>query len=202
MSTQRTVEQIVAEMRRVTVKAYEAYGWRVSPETILDWADALDAAHRGEAVDLRPSADEIRAEAIARMAHAGQKDTVTGADYIEHVERVVALVDDPDAKVVAWLHDVLEDSLEFTVFHLLNAGIPQRIVDAVLLLTRQPPYDYASYIDAIKESGDVLAIAVKRADLIDHLRPNCPERLRPRYERAIETLGGLDAALERTGAES
>jgi (p)ppGpp synthase/HD superfamily hydrolase len=50
------------------------------------------------------------AERIARKAHAGQMDTVTGADYITHVERVVALVEGDEAKAVAWLHDVVEDS--------------------------------------------------------------------------------------------
>jgi hypothetical protein len=31
---------------------------------------------------------------------------------------------------------------------------------------------------------------VKLADLKDHFRPNCPARLRPRYENAWKTLTG------------
>jgi len=126
------------------------------------------------------------AEQIARQAHEGQKDTVTGADYITHVERVVALVSD-EAKATAWLHDVLEDSC-WTEFDLRAAGISARTVSAVVWLTRTPPYDYATYIDRLIESGDALAIAVKIADLSDHLRPDCPSRLRTRYEKAMVVL--------------
>ncbi len=127
------------------------------------------------------------AEWFANEAHEGQKDTVTGEPYINHVQRVAEMVEGDDAKAVAWLHDVLEDSA-FTSRHLLAEGIPARIVVAVELLTRRPPYDYASYIESIKRSGDPLALAVKLADLRDHLQPNCPARLRPRYEKALARL--------------
>ena len=46
---------------------------------------------------------------------------------------------------------------------------------------------YEAYI-AVLASGNLLAIAVKLADLRDHLDPNCPAELRPRYERAIAVL--------------
>lgn len=36
--------------------------------------------------------------------------------------------------------------------------------------------------------GHEAAISVKLADLRDHLRPNCPEQLRPRYELALTVL--------------
>lgn len=128
------------------------------------------------------------AERIAREAHAGQKDTVTGADYITHIERVVAAVEGDDAKAVAWLHDVLEDCPTWTGGALNKAGIPGYIVEAVIELTRvsQQPYDH--YIRDLAISGNPLALAVKIADLRDHLRPNCPERLRPRYEAALKAL--------------
>jgi (p)ppGpp synthase/HD superfamily hydrolase len=135
------------------------------------------------------------AEAIARKAHDGQKDTVTGAPYITHVERVVSMLSRDDTKAVGWLHDVLEDS-NFTAAELLRAGISERVVDAVEILTRVDnntamiTQTYAQYIDSIKASRNLLALAVKLADLNDHLHPNCPARLRTRYEAAWQTLMG------------
>ena len=102
-------------------------------------------------------------------------------------------VDDGDPKAVAWLHDVLEDC-PITAVDLISSGVPPRIVDAVVLLTNTH-VTYADYIQHVKASGNKLAIQVKIADLWDHLRPNCPERLRPRYEKALVTLGIAEHAV-------
>jgi hypothetical protein len=130
------------------------------------------------------------AERIARQAHAGQTEESTGDDYIRHIERVVALVDGDEAKAVAWLHDALEDT-DVSEGELRRAGIPEPVIDAVRLLTRDTERDwrsYADYIEDIRDAENPLTLAVKLADLQDHLRPNCPERLRPRYEKALQTL--------------
>lgn len=58
---------------------------------------------------------------------------------------------------------------------------------------------YAHYISAIIESGNVIALKVKRADLLDHLSRNCPAHLRPRYEAALEAV---EAALHHKGGRS
>ena len=130
------------------------------------------------------------AEQIARKAHAGQVEQYGGHDYIVHVERVVALVDSPEAKAVAWLHDVLEDS-DMTHRDLQKAGISEPIVEAVLLLTRGSE-TYTEYIDILRAKKNPLALEVKIADLRDHLRDETldklPASLRRRYERALETL--------------
>jgi (p)ppGpp synthase/HD superfamily hydrolase len=130
------------------------------------------------------------AELIARYAHHGQKEKLTGDDYIHHVERVVAKVEGNEAKTVAWLHDVMEDS-GLLYSDLERAGISDKTVEAVFLLTRVPSETYAEYIFRLRASGNALAIYVKLADLEDHLRPGCPEGLRHRYEVA---LGILEAA--------
>lgn len=137
---------------------------------------------------LAPPATELQiAERIARAAHDGQKDTVTGADYITHVERVVALVDGDQAKAVAWLHDVLEDTT-ISASVLAESGISPDVLEAVRLLTRDGVETYGEYIESLVTSKQPLAIAVKLADLRDHLQPTCPDRLRPRYERAVDLL--------------
>lgn len=140
------------------------------------------------------------AEQIARLAHDGQFDKFTPqTPYIQHVERVVALVDGADAKQVAWLHDVVEDT-RWTVGALQLAGVSQRIIDAVAILTRQQQSGqttYAEYIAAVKTSNNPLALAVKIADLKDHLRPEGIELMRPsmrmRYEAALVELMPLPA---------
>jgi hypothetical protein len=138
----------------------------------------------------KPSPFLLLAEDIAREAHAGQTEERTGDSYIKHVERVVDLVEGDNAKAVAWLHDVIEDSPN-TADDLLARGLPMRIVAAVALLTRHERTEtYADYIQNIKDRKDPLAIAVKLADLKDHFRPNCPARLHPRYENAWKTLTG------------
>ena len=130
----------------------------------------------------------VIAERIARAAHAGQTEQSTGDDYIHHIERVVAMVDGDPAQAVAWLHDVLEDTA-MTAADLRRAGISSRVVAAVWWLTRRECDSYPAYIERLKASGDPLALVVKIADLRDHLRPNCPPSLRPRYEAAWEALG-------------
>jgi (p)ppGpp synthase/HD superfamily hydrolase len=128
-----------------------------------------------------------RAERIARAAHAGQVDKV-GNDYILHVERVAGMVDGDEAKAVAWLHDVVEDT-PVTMADLRAEGFSKDILTALRLLTRTADeVSYAHYIEDIRDSGNPLAIAVKLGDLRDHLDPNCPDRLRPRYVKAIEVL--------------
>lgn len=136
------------------------------------------------------------AERIARQAHEGQQDTVTGAPYITHVERVVSIVAGGEhEQAAAWLHDVLEDS-DFTESELRRAGISWPVREAVVLLSRglfeADTRDYSEYINNIRTSKNRIALAVKLADLSDHLHANCPERLRPRYEAAWKALTGFD----------
>lgn len=127
--------------------------------------------------------------ALARRHHAGQTEESTGDPYEKHLERVAAFVFSDAAKIVAWLHDILEDT-PLIAADLRQAGIPQALVASVIILTRRSDETYAQYIERVANSNDRLALEVKLADLHDHLRPNCPERLRPRYERAVRFLTG------------
>lgn len=153
-----------------------------------DW-ERWNTDLRSGALTTRPASSVVEiAVRIAAEAHEGQRDTVTGEPYINHVARVAALVESTDAKAVAWLHDVVEDNPAWTLERLGAAGIPARLMPSVSLLTRRPACAYADYIDTIATSGDPLAVVVKLADIRDHLQPDCPERLRPRYEAALVRL--------------
>ena len=70
---------------------------------------------------------------IASDAHKGQVDKA-GVDYIQHPIYVASLVTDEKAKVVALLHDVIEDSA-YTLADLRARGFTEEIVTAVATLT-------------------------------------------------------------------
>jgi len=105
---------------------------------------------------------------FAIMAHSGQRDLV-GEPYVLHPLRVMLQMPDPESKIVAVLHDVLEDG-DFTRERLLQAGIGERLVAIVEMLTRRPDEKYPEYIERVAAHG--WARAVKLADLNDNLDPN------------------------------
>ena len=94
------------------------------------------------------------------------------------------------AKVVAFLHDIVEDTPATVedIEHMF--GI--RIAEAVDLLTRKKEDTYFDYIHKIATSGDKLAIEVKLADLADHLEKvdTLKPSLKKRYEKATLMLRG------------
>jgi (p)ppGpp synthase/HD superfamily hydrolase len=100
------------------------------------------------------------ADLVARMAHHEQVDKI-GMAYIEHPRTVASFVETEEEKVVALLHDVLEDS--FLTAEDLRPVFGDKITDTVVLLTKQEGEDYFAYIERIKE--DPLATKVKLADL-------------------------------------
>jgi (p)ppGpp synthase/HD superfamily hydrolase len=134
------------------------------------------------------------AEAIARDAHAAQVDKA-GNPYIGHVARVAARVAGADdAVATAWLHDVIEDT-NFTAEELRTRGIPDMVVDAVVLLTRVEGQDPEAYYSAV--AANALARAVKLADIADNSDPErlaklntaAADRLRAKYAHARAALG-------------
>lgn len=133
-----------------------------------------------------------QAEAIAREAHAGQVEKLTGSPYVEHLRRVVDLVNTDEEKAVAWLHDALEDT-NADVWKLERSDLPREVIDAVVILTRQAPMEsYADYIARVQGSRSQLARTVKLADLRDHLRAETldklPRSMRQRYELALQAF--------------
>lgn len=98
---------------------------------------------------------------LAAKAHAGQVDK-GGRSYMEHIAFVVAnTAPDPNAKVVAALHDIIEDT-DVSASQLLRM-FPRYICDPVFILTKMPRQTRSSYISKI--SLDRLACLVKLADL-------------------------------------
>lgn len=142
----------------------------------------------------------------AFVAHLGQVDG-QGKPYVGHPYRVARMVGDISsflgepllnnrvAKIVAILHDVVEDSgISFdNIREDLNFG--DDVIDALRLLTRQSNETYSDFIDRIVVSGNIYAIIVKIADIVDNLDPNRvltdrqkAVRLKARYELALTKL--------------
>jgi (p)ppGpp synthase/HD superfamily hydrolase len=135
-----------------------------------------------------------RAIAIALEAHAGQRDKA-GDPYILHPLRVMLGVTTSDERVVAVLHDVVEDST-WTLDDLREEGFIEEIVQAVDALSHR---EGESYDDFVRRSGACpLARRVKFADLEDNMNlsricgPTEGDHTRvERYRRALSILEAM-----------
>lgn len=107
-----------------------------------------------------------RALRIAAEAHEGQVDK-EGLPYILHPLRVMMLVEGDEARMVAVLHDVVEDTA-VTHDDLRRAGFSEPVLEAVRRVTHLPGESYADYVARCK--GDAIARRVKLADLSDNSR--------------------------------
>ena len=134
--------------------------------------------------------DLERALQIAVQAHAGQKDK-NGEAYIFHPIRVMMRCKHPGAKIVALLHDVVEDtSVSFE--QLEKEGFSAEVLSALRLVTHLPEVPYESYIDIIMT--DAIATEVKIADLEDN---SDIRRLREVDDRAVTRLRKYLSAYHR-----
>lgn len=107
------------------------------------------------------------AMSVCCNAHADQYD-FTGRPYAEHPMRLAARIpeDDTDAKIVALLHDVIEDT-PITIGKLDEMGFTQKQTDAITILTRQEGEDYEDYVRQV--ATNPLAKRIKLLDLEDNM---------------------------------
>lgn len=106
--------------------------------------------------------DAIR---LALDKHHGQTDK-SGAPYILHPLRVMAMMHADTERIVAILHDVVEDS-DVTLDNLREMGYSEEIVEAIDHLTRREGESYEAFIQRIKPHP--LAVRVKLGDLQDNM---------------------------------
>lgn len=107
----------------------------------------------------------FRARKICVDAHKGQKDKA-GEDYSHHPFRVAEKCQSINAKVVALLHDTIEDT-EVTVETLQKEGFSQEIIDGVLSVTKREGESYEDFVRRAAENP--LGREVKKADLEDNM---------------------------------
>jgi len=125
-------------------------------------------------------------------AHKDQTDKA-GVPYVFHPFHLAEQMTDELTVTAALLHDVVEDTA-LTFDDLLAMGIPERVTDALRLLTHDPAVPYMDYVRGVKT--DPIARAVKLADLrhnSDASRVDHPdERMLARWEKYRAAMAILE----------
>jgi (p)ppGpp synthase/HD superfamily hydrolase len=134
-----------------------------------------------------------RAIAIAATAHAGQVDK-GGAPYILHPLKVMMRMSSLEERIVAVLHDVVEDC-DISLDDLRQEGFSEDVLTAIAAVTKVPGESYEDFVE--RAGQNPIGRAVKLADLeenSDLSRIASPswedlERIE-KYRRAIARLRG------------
>ncbi|MBL0843120.1 HD domain-containing protein [Pseudomonas mediterranea] len=135
-----------------------------------------------------------KAIAISARAHEGQTDK-GGSPYILHPLKVMLRLAHHDERIVAVLHDVVEDT-RVTLADLRNEGFSEAVLAAIDSLTKREGETYQAFIE--RAGRDPLARRVKLADLaensdlsrLDRPSQNDLERVE-KYRKAAEYLSAL-----------
>ena len=114
-----------------------------------------------------------------------------GLPYFNHLFKVYENVSNYNEKIVALLHDIIEDT-NISIKDLEDFGYSENIVKSITYLTKKKGEYYPDYIDRIINSLDICALNVKLADLkhnmdinrIKNPTINDYERISKRYEPA------------------
>jgi len=138
--------------------------------------------------------DELLEKAIklAKKYHEGQVDK-GGAPYIEHPLRVMEGVESLDEKILAVLHDVLEDC-DVSKDKLIEEGLPEYLVEKLELLCKGKNEKYFDYIDRIKV--DQSTIHVKLSDLRDNMNLKRLKEVTEKDVKRLEKYKKAQAILE------
>ena len=102
-----------------------------------------------------------KAKHVCVKAHSGQFDK-GGSPYYQHPFAVADMCETEDEKIVAYLHDVVEDT-NITLHDLHNFGFSGKIVSAVNAITKRKGEEYRDYLYRVKTND--IARVVKLADL-------------------------------------
>jgi (p)ppGpp synthase/HD superfamily hydrolase len=141
-------------------------------------------------------------EDLAREAHGADLNPRNGELYFLHPTRVAAHavrltegLDPRDRTIVicaAWLHDVVEDT-DVDVATLRAAGVPEDVLEVVVLMTKRKGVSNVVYLAAI--AAHRLARLCKLADLADNTDPHRMAQLTPldRKTLAIKYTGYFTA---------
>ncbi|MBB3238857.1 (p)ppGpp synthase/HD superfamily hydrolase [Pseudomonas sp. Tn43] len=132
-----------------------------------------------------------RAIAIAAAAHEGQVDK-GGAPYILHPLSVMLRVNTLEERIVAVLHDVVEDcGISFD--DLRNEGFSETVLMAIASVTKVPDESYEAFIERVAQNpiGRVVKLAdlEENSDLSRIAQPSWEDLERvEKYRRAIGVL--------------
>ena len=127
-----------------------------------------------------------KAALICVTKHAGQRDKM-GQAYFQHPMRVAMRCTTDEEKIVALLHDTIEDT-DVTAEYLLAEGFPQSVVDGILSVTKREGENYEDFVARAKQNP--LGRVVKLHDLEDNLNALRLDRfdadMAARYNKYLE----------------
>jgi len=132
-----------------------------------------------------------RAIAIAATAHAGQVDK-GGAPYILHPLKVMLRMNSLEERIVAVLHDVVEDcGISFD--DLRKEGFSEAVLSAIESVTKVPGESYEDFVERAAQNpiGRVVKLAdlEENSDLSRIASPSWEDLERvEKYRRAIGRL--------------
>ena len=137
-----------------------------------------------------------RAIEIAVEAHKGVVDK-GGNPYVLHPLRMMFAVSNEEEKIVAVLHDVIEDSIDWEFEHLEKEGFSAAVIDALRSVTKiTEDEDYDAFIE--RAMTNPIGRRVKIADLRDNLDVT---RIGELAEKDMKRINKYKKALARlTGA--
>ncbi|MFD0587673.1 GTP pyrophosphokinase [Paenibacillus sp. GCM10027627] len=128
---------------------------------------------------------------LATTMHDGQFDK-GGQPYILHPLRLMLKCETDEERVVALLHDIVEDT-EITLSELRYlSDYSAEIVDAIDCLTRRESETYDDFIDRVKTNK--LATKIKILDLDDNMDIS---RLNEVTDKDQERMNKYAAAIQR-----
>ena len=120
---------------------------------------------------------------IAALAHKGQTDKA-GAAYILHPLRMMMQMKSEGAMMVAVLHDVVEDSDDWTFEKLREQGFSEEVLTALDCVTKRAGESYEQFIE--RAQTNPIAREVKIADLEDNMNIRRIGELRPKDLERLE----------------
>jgi (p)ppGpp synthase/HD superfamily hydrolase len=106
-----------------------------------------------------------RAIEIAAAGHAGQKDKA-GAPYVLHPLRMMLALATNEERIVAVLHDVVEDVSGWSFERLRQEGFSEEILAALDSVTKREGEDYDAFVR--RAAVNPIGRRVKMADLRDN----------------------------------
>lgn len=120
---------------------------------------------------------------IAFGAHTGtgQKD-YAGLEYINHPLALYSMCDNEEERIVALLHDVVEDT-DITISD-LSLFFSKEIVEAIRVISHEKVYDKKAYMEGIK--ANPLARKVKILDLKHNMDRSRLESLLEWHDKRVE----------------
>lgn len=124
--------------------------------------------------------DVYRAINLVEKYHKGQKYSIH--PYVYHLQAVSDSIDTGDNFthiIVAWLHDILEDTTCTEAE--LREQFSKEIVDAVVAISKVPGEKYFDYIEKVKQNP--IALSVKIHDTLCNLTESIKAKERSRIRK-------------------